>query len=77
MYNAHQYDIKCSTYGSIATRFTEIRMYVTTERFPGYRFTKGLTQDLNLRTHLKLEYNIKSLNYIKKNFRLQAWFLLY
>jgi len=22
---------------------------------PGYRFTKGLTQNLNLRTHLKLE----------------------
>ena len=29
---------------------------------PGYRFTKGLTQNLNLRTHLKIEYNIKSLN---------------
>ena len=28
-----------------------------------------LTQNLNLRTHLKLEYNIKSLNYIQKNFR--------
>ena len=26
-----------------------------------YRFTKGLTQNVNLRTHLKLEYNIKSL----------------
>jgi len=25
---------------------------------------KGLTQNLNLRTHLKLKYNIKSLNYI-------------
>ena len=23
---------------------------------PGYRFTKGLAQNLNLRTHLKLEY---------------------
>jgi len=77
MYNVHQYDIKCSTYVSIATRFTGILMYVTTERFPGYRFTKGVTQYLNLRTHLKLEYNIKSLNYIQKNFRLQAWFLLY
>ena len=30
----------------------------------GYRFTKGLTQNLNLRTNLKLKYNIKSLNYI-------------
>jgi len=27
----------------------------------GYRFTKGLTQNLNLRTPLKLEYNIKKL----------------
>ena len=44
---------------------------------PGYHFTKGLTQNLNLRTHLKLEYNIKSLNYIQKNLRFQAWFLLY
>jgi len=26
-----------------------------------YRFTKGLTQNLNLRTHLMLKYNIKSL----------------
>ena len=25
------------------------------ERPPGYRFTKGLTQNLNLRTHLKLD----------------------
>ena len=25
----------------------------------GYRFTKGLTPDLNLHTHLKLEYNKK------------------
>jgi len=31
----------------------------------GYRFTKGLTQNLNLRTHLKLEYYIKSLIYIQ------------
>ena len=38
---------------------------------------KGLTQNLNLRTHLKLEHNIKSLNYIQKNFRFQDWFLLY
>ena len=42
---------------------------------PGYRFTKGLTQNLNLCTNLKLEYNIKSLTYIQKNFRFQAWFL--
>ena len=32
---------------------------------PGYRFTKGLTPNLNLRTNLKLKYNIKSLNYIQ------------
>jgi len=30
-----------------------------------YHFTKGLTQNLNLPTNLKLEYNIKSLNYIQ------------
>jgi len=42
-----------------------------------YRFTKGLTQNVNLRTNLKLEYNIKSLNYIQQNFRFQASFLLY
>jgi len=44
---------------------------------PGYRLTKGLTQNLNLRTHLKLEYNIKSLNYMQHNFRFQASFLYY
>jgi len=43
----------------------------------GYRFTKGLTQNLNLRTNFKLEYNITSLKYIQKNVRFQAWFLLY
>ena len=42
---------------------------------PGYRFTKGLTQNLNLRRHFKLEYNVKSLNYIQQNFRFQASFL--
>ena len=42
----------------------------------GYRFTKGLTQNLNLRTNLKLKYNIKSLNYIQPNFRFQASFLI-
>ena len=31
----------------------------------------------DLRTHLKLEYHTKSLNYIQQNFRLQAWFLFY
>jgi len=41
------------------------------------RCTKGLTQNLNLRTNLKLEYNIKSLNYIRQNFRFQASFLYY
>mgnify|MGYP007133283830 CR=1 FL=1 len=37
-----------------------------------------LLQDLNLnwRTNLKLEYNIKSLNYIQNNFIFQASFLL-
>ena len=44
---------------------------------PGYRFTKGLTQNLNLHTNLKLEYNIKSLNYIQQNFKFQASFLFY
>ena len=29
----------------------------------GYRFTKWRMQNLNLRTHVKLEYNINSLNY--------------
>ena len=43
----------------------------------GYRFTKGLMHNLNLRTNLKLEYNIKSLNYIQQNFRFQASFLFY
>ena len=43
----------------------------------GYRFTKGLTQNLNLRTNLKLKYNIRSLNYIQPNFRFQASFLYY
>ena len=43
----------------------------------GYRFTKGLAQNLNLRTNLKLEYTIKSLNNIQKNYLFQAWFLLY
>ena len=42
-----------------------------------YRFTKGLTQNLNLRTNLKLKYNINSLNYIQPNFRFQASFLYY
>ena len=42
---------------------------------PVYRFTKGLTQNLNLRTNLKLEYNIKSFHYIQHNFRFQASFL--
>ena len=44
---------------------------------PDYHFTKGLTQNLNLRTYLKLEYNITSLNYIQQNLKFQAWFLLY
>ena len=34
---------------------------------PGYRFTKGLTQNLNLRMNLKLEYNKKYHNYIQQN----------
>jgi len=38
----------------------------------GYRFTKGRAQNLNLRTHLKLEYNIKSLNYIQTNFKISS-----
>jgi len=35
-------------------------------------FTIGLTQNINLRKHLKLEYNMKSLNYIQQNFIFQA-----
>jgi len=31
------------------------------------KITKALTQNLNLRTHLKLEYNINSLKYIQQN----------
>jgi len=42
-----------------------------------FHFTKGLTQNLNLRTHLKLEYNIKSLNYIQHNYNFQASFIFY
>ena len=41
---------------------TSLKDYI---KGPGYRFTKGLTQNLNLRTHLKLEYYIKSLIYIQ------------
>jgi len=40
---------------------------ITNSKCPWYRFTKGLTQNLNLSTNLKLEYNIKSLNYIQQN----------
>jgi len=43
----------------------------------GYRFTKGLTPDLNLHTHLKLEYNKKSLNYIQQILSFPASFLFY
>jgi len=42
-----------------------------------YRFTKGLTQNLNLRTNVKLEYNINSLNYIQQTFSVKASFLFY
>jgi len=40
----------------------------------GYHFTKGLTQ--NLSTNFKLEYNIKSLNYIQQTLRFQALVLI-
>ena len=43
-------------------------VYNTHRSSPGYRFTKGLTQNLNLRTNLKLKYKIKSLNYIQASF---------
>ena len=46
-------------------------------RRPGYRFTKGLSQNLNLRTNLKLEYYIKPLIYIQQNSSFQASFLFY
>ena len=38
---------------------------------------KDLCKTLNLRTHLKLDYNKTSLNYIQKNYRFQALFLSY
>jgi len=44
-----------------------LRLVNALKWWPGYRFTKGLTQNLNVRTNLELEYNIKSLNYIQKN----------
>ena len=44
---------------------------------PGYRFTKGLTQNLNLHTNLKLKYILKSLNYVQQNFSFLASFLFY
>ena len=37
----------------------------------------GIVLLKDLRTNLKLKYNIKSLNYIQPNFRLQASFLYY
>ena len=51
--------------------------YTTEIWYPGYQFTKGLMQNLNLCTNLKLEYNIKSLNYIQQNLSFQASFLFY
>ena len=39
-----------------------------------YRFTKGLTQ--NLRTNLKLKYNIKSLNYIQRTLDFKPLFYI-
>jgi len=33
---------------------------------------RRLTQNLNLRTHLKIEYNKKSVNYNQENFSVQA-----
>ena len=42
-----------------------------------YRFNKGPMQNLNLRTHLKLQSNKISLNYIQQNLRFQASFLFY
>ena len=44
---------------------------------PGYRCTKGLTQNLNLRTNLKLQYILKSLNYVQQNLSFLASFLFY
>mgnify|MGYP007091345658 CR=1 FL=1 len=42
-----------------------------------YRFIKGLTKNLNLRTNVKIEFNIKSRNYIQLNFCFQTSFLYY
>ena len=49
------------------TAWTDTQMYGQ-----GYHFTKGLTQNLNLRTNLKNKYNIKSLNYIQPNFKISS-----
>jgi len=42
-----------------------------------YNFTYGLSQNINLRTHLKLGYNKKSLKHIQQNFSFQTLFLFY
>ena len=39
---------------------------------PGYRFTKGLTQNLNLSTNLKLEYNKKILQLYPKELKISS-----
>ena len=43
--------------------FTDVSSQAILSKSHGYQFTKGLTQIFNLRTNLKLEYYIKSLNY--------------
>ena len=73
--------------GIIACFTIELRFFIMNQKHkslvislpvpPGNRFTKGLMQNLNLLTHLKLKYNIKSLNYIQKSFRFQASILIY
>ena len=59
----------CNSHGAI---WFSIRQHVEPihnhRSSSGYRFTKGLPQNLNLRTNLKLEYYIKPLIYIQLQF---------
>ena len=57
--------------------FCNIVLYCNIQTTNKHCFIKGLPQNLNLDTNLKLKYNMKSLNYIQPNFRFQASFLYY
>ena len=54
---------KCTAHYRTESSSVDYEMHLVSR----YRFIKGLTQNLNLHTHLKLEYNIKSLNSIQQN----------